>query len=137
MYLLCKDYYLLRRRPPVKQNHKPLKLHKHFFGCLVQQAGINLQDILSDFLYTEIQIPTFQKELESRKSTSAQPGIYLVDLAEIPLKYTPSLDEQKKIGAYFRDLDNLITLQQRKYDKLVNVKKSMLEKMFPRSLSAD
>ena len=73
------------------------------------------EDILSDFLYTEIQTPTFQKELESRKSTSAQPGIYLGDLSEIPLKYSPSLDEQKKIGEYFRNLDNLITLHQRQY----------------------
>ena len=45
----------------------------------------------------------------------------------------PSLDEQKLIGQYFRQLDNLITLHQRKYDKLTNVKKSMLEKMFPKN----
>ncbi|MFQ9247066.1 MAG: restriction endonuclease subunit S [Clostridium paraputrificum] len=44
----------------------------------------------------------------------------------------PSTNEQQKIGNYFENLDNLITLHQRKYDKLVNVKKSMLEKMFPR-----
>lgn len=44
----------------------------------------------------------------------------------------PSIDEQIAIGKYFLQLDNLITLHQRKYDKLVNVKKSMLEKMFPR-----
>ena len=42
-------------------------------------------------------------------------------------------DEQQAIGAYFRNLDNLITLHQRKYDKLTNVKKSMLEKMFPKN----
>jgi len=45
----------------------------------------------------------------------------------------PCLDEQKKIGEYFEKLDNLITLHQRKYDKLTNVKKSMLEKMFPKN----
>ena len=44
----------------------------------------------------------------------------------------PIYEEQKQIGEYFRNIDNLITLHQRKYDKLVNVKKSMLEKMFPR-----
>ena len=44
----------------------------------------------------------------------------------------PNLKEQRQIGMYLDKLDNLITLQQRKYDKLVNVKKSMLEKMFPR-----
>ena len=41
--------------------------------------------------------------------------------------------EQEKLGAYFRNLDNLITLHQRKYDKLINVKKFMLQKMFPQS----
>ena len=44
----------------------------------------------------------------------------------------PSLKEQKAIGDFFRQLDNLITLHQRKFEKLTNVKKSMLEKMFPK-----
>ena len=44
----------------------------------------------------------------------------------------PSYEEQKAISEYFSVIDHLITLHQRKYDKLVNVKKSMLEKMFPR-----
>ena len=42
----------------------------------------------------------------------------------------PSLDEQKMIGQYFSQLDNLITLHQRELEKLQNIKKSMLEKMF-------
>ena len=45
----------------------------------------------------------------------------------------PTYDEQHQIGAYFKHLDNLITLHQRKYDSLVNVKKAMLEKMFPKN----
>ena len=48
---------------------------------------------------------------------------------EMPI---PNKEEQKQIGSYFRNLDHLITLHQRKHDKLVNIKKSMLEKMFPR-----
>ena len=71
------------------------------------------EDISSDFLHAKIQTPTFQKNLESRKSTSAQPGIYLGDLAEIPVKYAPSLEEQIKIGKYFEEIDHLITLHQR------------------------
>lgn len=43
----------------------------------------------------------------------------------------PHIEEQMKIGEYLTHINNLITLHQRKYDKLVNVKKSMLEKMFP------
>ena len=42
----------------------------------------------------------------------------------------PSEKEQKKIGSFFRQLDNLITLHQRELEKLQNIKKSMLEKMF-------
>lgn len=45
----------------------------------------------------------------------------------------PSTDEQKKIGSYFRNLDKLITLHQRKSEQLLNIKKSMLEKMFPKN----
>ena len=44
-----------------------------------------------------------------------------------------SVQEQAQIGAYFEQLDSLITLHQRKHDKLTNVKKSMLEKMFPKN----
>ena len=52
---------------------------------------------------------------------------------EMPI---PSIDEQKQIGEYFANLDNLITLHQRKFEKLTNVKKSMLEKMFPQNGSS-
>ena len=45
----------------------------------------------------------------------------------------PSVPEQQKIGQYFKHLDDLITLHQRKLEKLQNFKKSMLEKMFPQN----
>ena len=45
----------------------------------------------------------------------------------------PSLSEQGQIGEFFKQLDHLITLHQRKFEKLTNVKKSILEKMFPRN----
>lgn len=48
------------------------------------------------------------------------------------IKY-PSKNEQMQIGKFFSQVDNLITLHQRKYDSLIKVKKSMLEKMFPKS----
>ena len=48
----------------------------------------------------------------------------------------PTTAEQIKIGGYFQQLDNLITLHQRKFEKLTNVKKSMLEKMFPQNGSS-
>ena len=45
----------------------------------------------------------------------------------------PNIDEQQQIGAFFRNLDHLITLHQRECDKLMITKKSMLEKMFPKN----
>ena len=42
----------------------------------------------------------------------------------------PSIEEQTRIGSILKNIDNLITLHQRELDKLVNIKKSMLEKMF-------
>ena len=63
----------------------------------------------------------------SRKAKRIHEDIFLnMDLR------VPTFDEQKKIGDYFKQLDHLITLHQRKYEKLLKVKKSMLEKMFPR-----
>ena len=48
----------------------------------------------------------------------------------------PKHDEQQTIGQFFAALDDLITLHQRKFEKLTNVKKSMLEKMFPQNGSS-
>lgn len=49
---------------------------------------------------------------------------------EMPIPY-PSLEEQREIGIWMSQLDKIITLHQRKYEKLKQIKKSMLEKMFP------
>lgn len=86
--------------------------------------------IISEFLYSEIQGYKFQKELNERKSTSAQPGIYLSDLGEIPISYPINMDEQVAIGHYFTNIDHLITLHQRKCEKLKELKKFMLQNMF-------
>ena len=45
----------------------------------------------------------------------------------------PDIKEQRTISEFFRNLETLITLHQRKYEKLVNIKKSMLDKMFPQN----
>lgn len=70
------------------------------------------EQITPEFLCSEIQTQQFQKKLNDRKSTSAQPGIYLGDLSEIPFVYSKNKDEQVKIGQYFSNLDKLITLHQ-------------------------
>ncbi|MDY2795027.1 restriction endonuclease subunit S [Peptostreptococcus porci] len=59
-------------------------------------------------------------------------GTYTIESGKKTPISLPDKEEQERIGLFFANLDHLITLHQRKYDKLVNVKKSMLEKMFPR-----
>ena len=55
------------------------------------------------------------------------------NIQKTSVSYPIAVKEQQLIAYYFSQLDNLITLHQRKYDKLTNVKKSMLEKMFPQN----
>ena len=59
-------------------------------------------------------------------------SIDIAGMKTIEIPYT-LIEEQRKIGDYLESLDHLITLHQRKYNKLLNVKKSMLEKMFPKN----
>ena len=54
-------------------------------------------------------------------------------MAVMELMVPPTMREQQTIGGFFQQLDQLIALHQRKFEKLTNVKKSMLEKMFPRN----
>ena len=63
---------------------------------------------------------------------SGQPLIKASELSNLDLKVTDNVREKEKISNLFINLDNLITLHQSKYDKLVNVKKALLEKMFPK-----
>ena len=66
---------------------------------------------------------------------SAQPGLAVGNLVELE-NVVPSKPEQEKIASFLSSLDNLITLHQRKYDKLQVLKKAMLEKMFPKNGSS-
>ena len=81
-----------------------------------------------DVLFLENAINTLKIVVES----TGVPQLTVPQLANYEVYFPKTLEEEKKIGKYFEQLDRLITLHQRKYDKLVNVKKSMLEKMFPR-----
>ena len=72
-----------------------------------------------------------QSELNAVQGTSIK-GITKDELLAKSIM-VPQYAEQRQIGAFFQQLDHLITLHQRKYDKLTNVKKSMLEKMFPKN----
>ena len=73
-----------------------------------------------------------QKELAKKAQGKSVVHIHNTDIQEVTIAY-PSRTEQDRIVSVFRQLDNLITLHQREYEKLHNIKKSMLEKMFPKN----
>ena len=86
------------------------------------------------FLSNAIQSDYVQKELANRTLKTAIPmKINKDEIGKVSVMLPLSATEQQQIGTYFRNLDDLITLHQRKYDKLQNIKKSMLEKMFPKN----
>lgn len=70
-----------------------------------------------------------RKDYKQYNSGMAMPKLNQEVCRRIPIG-CPSFNEQKKIGDYFRELDNLITLHQRKCEKLKALKKFMLQNMF-------
>ena len=92
-------------------------------------------DVDDRLLWHWFKSPDFQKLIMQLQEGGVRLYFYYDKLCmgQVPL---PSLEEQRKIGKLFDTLDHLITLHQRKYDKLQVLKKAMLEKMFPKNGSS-
>ena len=88
------------------------------------------------FLLSLVQSDRFVKVVLDNCTGTSYPAINANDLAKIEVTAPSDENEAQKIGTIFRNIDNLITLHQRKFEKLTNVKKSMLEKMFPQNGSS-
>ena len=101
-----------------------------FYVSLALLKPLNVD---SYYLDKSLQSPSAKMELYRRTLHIAFPKkINKNQIAEVMLPIPRSRQEQEQIGALFRDLDTLITLHQRKHEKLVQLKKSMLDKMFPK-----
>ena len=87
-------------------------------------------DISSKFLHTRLETESIKTDIRTRAVGQTMPSINTEILKITPLVLPSSAAEQEQIGSYFAALDNLITLHQRKCEKLKNIKKSLLEKMF-------
>ena len=72
-----------------------------------------------------------RKDYTQYNTGMAMPKLNKETCKKIPI-LCPGFEEQKKIGDYFRSLDNLITLHQRKCEETKKLKKFMLQKMFPK-----
>ena len=93
---------------------------------------INPEKIMTkEYLYTYLKQEKIYKLLNESNGSSAMPALNFTTVKDVNIEY-PLPSEQIKISDMFKQIDNLITLHQSKYDKLVNVKKALLEKMFPK-----
>ena len=105
----------------------------------LEQANVNqhvciirpIEEFHPDFIQLNLTSDNGQKQIEASQAGGGREGLNFQEIGKMEFSF-PQIDEQRKIGTYFNSIDRLITLHQRKYDKLVAIKKAMLEKMFPR-----
>ncbi len=84
----------------------------------------------AEFIYAQISREEYKIYiLNIERGNANQANITIGDLFKFNMLYT-SIEEQQKIGNYFKTLDKLISLQEKEIEKLKNIKKSLLEKMF-------
>ncbi len=84
------------------------------------------------FINYQAQNAKFKKKISDITTGNTIKHILSSDMKDFVIDIT-TIEEENKISRLLLNIDNLITLHQRKYDKLINVKKSLLEKMFPKN----
>ena len=82
-----------------------------------------------DFLYAAMNTEMFQRQFALQSNGSTRQSVGIQDLRVTEVSISPNGEEQKEIGAYFRNLDNLITLHQRKLDKAKKIKQGMMQQL--------
>ena len=88
-------------------------------------------EVSSKFLHARLETESIKADIRTRAVGQTMPSINTEILKNTTLVFPTSLEEQGQIGLHFAHLDNLLTLYQRKLDRLVILKQAMLEKMFP------
>ena len=99
------------------------------FGSYLIDFRFDMEQVTNEFFGYFYQSSLFKSQLNKIIQASANTNINAENIKSTVISL-PSLNEQRRISEYLGNLDNLITLHQRKLEKLKNIKKSMLEKMF-------
>ena len=89
-----------------------------------------IEGYYSEFIQLNLASANGQKQIESSQAGGGREGLNFQQIGKMHFDF-PNLAEQEQIGKYFTNLDHLITLHQRKYDEITELKKYMLKKMFP------
>ena len=138
--------YILLERGELAYNHGASKLRPYgscFALTTVEKARIpfvyhcfSVEKSNPEFLSIELNGANVENQLRKIVSSGARMdgllNIAYSEYTEVTVQL-PKKEEQDWIAKFFKHLDTLITLHQRKYEKLVNIKKSMLDKMFPKN----
>ena len=95
-------------------------------------AIIRVKEGYIPYLTTVLKGPAVEDFIRKNPTIGAQPNLSLEQVNNLDISY-PKYEEQVKIGEYFKSLDHLITLHQRKCDETKELKKYMLQKMFPKN----
>ncbi|WP_281672330.1 restriction endonuclease subunit S [Pseudoramibacter alactolyticus] len=124
------DLFYQTVRPYQKNNYLFEKSDEHY---VFSTGYAQLRPFIDGyFLLILVQNGQFVKTVLDNCTGTSYPAINANDLAEIEVFSPKDEQEHHQIGTYFRHLDALIALHQRKHEKLKNIKKAMLEKMFPK-----
>lgn len=86
--------------------------------------------VSDDYMATVLRGNIIDTFMSTNHVGSAQPHITKHDFSKVSVGIPSILEEQTKIGSFFKHLDEIITLHQRKLEKLQNIKKAYLNEMF-------
>ena len=99
------------------------------YSCAIIKCN---KDIIGRFLFYYLQSNRIQYQIEININTGSQRNIGIDSLKKLTI-FIPKIEEQIKIGNYFQHLDIFIEKKEKKYQKLKQFKKAMLDKMFPKN----
>ena len=97
---------------------------------------LKFQDTVDTYFVYMMLVSSAYKEKITSMASGTSGSMYNIPketFLNLQLVIPAKIDEQKQLGKILKKIDTLITLHQRKYEKLVNIKKSMLDKMFPKN----
>jgi type I restriction enzyme S subunit len=101
----------------------------YVFNQRTQRIQPNFDKYDAGYLYQLLNAPSIREKIIKQSQGNTQIYVNWSTIKETDY-LVPNIIEQSKIGTLFDSLDSLITLHQRKYEKLKNIKKALLQKMF-------
>ena len=104
----------------------------YVYNQRTERIEVGSENYNSQFIYTMLNAPEIRDKIIKQSQGNTQIYVNWTTVSQTDY-LVPQIEEQIKIGEYFKSIDNLITLHQRKCDEMKKMKKFMLQKMFPKN----